>query len=53
MKKYLPKLACGEWMACYALTDPNAGSDALNGESIAYLNDEGTHYILNGQKISF
>ena len=50
-KKYLPKLSSGEWMGCYALTEPNAGSDALAGETTAYLNDEGTHYILNGQKI--
>ena len=50
-KKYLPKLASGEWMACYALTEPNAGSDALNGESTAALSDDKSHYILNGQKI--
>ena len=50
-KKYLTKFASGEWMGCYALTEPNAGSDALAGESTAYLNKEGTHYILNGQKI--
>ncbi len=50
-KKYLPKLASGEWMACYALTEPNAGSDALNGESTAVLSDDKSYYILNGQKI--
>ena len=50
-KKYLPKLSSGEWMGCYALTEPNAGSDALAGETTAVLNDEGTHYILNCQKI--
>ena len=50
-KKYLPKIASGEWMSSYALTEPNAGSDAMNGETKAYLNDEKTHYILNGQKI--
>ena len=50
-QKYLTKFATGEWMGCYALTEPNAGSDALAGETTAYLNDEGTHYILNGQKI--
>ena len=50
-KKYLPKLTSGEYLSCYALTEPNAGSDAMNGESTAYLNEEGTHYILNGQKI--
>jgi len=49
--KYLSKLATGEYMGCYALTEPNAGSDALSGESTAVLNEEGTHYILNGQKI--
>ena len=50
-KKYLPKLSSGEWMGCYALTEPNAGSDALAGETIAVLNEKKTHYILNGQKI--
>ena len=50
-KKYLPKIASGEWMAAYALTEPNAGSDALNGESTATLSEDGKHYILNGQKI--
>ena len=50
-KKYLPKITSGECLACYALTEPNAGSDAMNGESTAYLNDKKTHYILNGQKI--
>ena len=50
-KKYLPKIATGEWMASYALTEPNAGSDALNGESTAVLSDDKSHYILNGQKI--
>jgi len=49
--KYLPKIASGEWMSCYALTEPNAGSDALNGETTASLNQDKTHYILNGQKI--
>ena len=50
-KKYLPRMASGEWMGCYALTEPNAGSDAMAGETTARLNDEKTHYILNGQKI--
>ncbi len=49
--KYLSKLASGEYMGCYALTEPNAGSDALAGEATAVLNEEGTHYIINGQKI--
>jgi len=50
-KKYLPKIASGEWVAAYALTEPNAGSDALNGEAIAVLSDDKSYYILNGQKI--
>ena len=50
-EKYLPKISSGEWLSSYALTEPNAGSDAMNGETTAYLNKEGTHYILNGQKI--
>jgi len=49
--KYLTKLATGEYMGCYALTEPNAGSDALSGKTTAILNKAGTHYILNGQKI--
>ena len=49
--KYLPKLASGEWMGCYALTESSAGSDALSGSTIAVLNAEGTHYLLNGTKI--
>ena len=50
-KKYLSKLASGEWVGSYALTEPGAGSDALSGKTTAVLNNEGTHYILNGQKI--
>ena len=50
-EKYLPKMASGECLACFALTEPNAGSDAMNGESTAYLNEDKTHYIINGQKI--
>tara|TARA_B100000131_G_scaffold30731_1_gene28762 strand:- start:2418 stop:4223 length:1806 start_codon:yes stop_codon:yes gene_type:complete len=49
--KYLPKLSSGEWMGCYALTEPSAGSDALSGQMKAHLSDDGKHYILNGQKI--
>ncbi len=49
--KYLPKLASGEWVGCYALTEPSAGSDALSGEMKAHLSDDGESYILNGQKI--
>ena len=49
--KYLPKIATGEWIAAYALTEPNAGSDANSGRTTAVLNEAGTHYIMNGQKI--
>lgn len=49
-KKYLPKLATGEWLAAYALTEPGSGSDALGAKTTAKLNAEGTHYILNGEK---
>lgn len=49
--KYLPKIASGEWIAAYALTEPNAGSDANSGRTTAVLNDARTHYIVNGQKI--
>lgn len=49
--KYIPKLATGEWKAAYCLTEPNAGSDANSGRTRAKLNDEGTHYLINGQKM--
>ncbi|MEK5501870.1 acyl-CoA dehydrogenase family protein [Bacillus sp. FSL M8-0168] len=49
-QKYLPKLASGEWIGAYALTEPNAGSDALNAKTTAVLNEEGTAWILNGEK---
>lgn len=49
-KKYLPKLATGEWIAAYALTEPGSGSDALGAKTTAVLNEAGTHYILNGEK---
>src|ERR1700716_1977858 len=50
-KKYLPKLASGEWIGAYCLSEPQAGSDAQNSLTRAELNSEGTHYILNGQKM--
>ena len=50
-KKYLPKLATGEWVGAYCLSEPQAGSDAQNSLTRAELNAEGTHYILNGQKM--
>lgn len=49
-EKYLPKLATGEWIAAYALTEPLSGSDALGAKTTARLNDAGTHFILNGEK---
>lgn len=49
-QKYIPKLATGEWKAAYGLTEPNSGSDALAAKTTAKLSDDGTHYILNGQK---
>ncbi|MEQ8904186.1 acyl-CoA dehydrogenase family protein [Ekhidna sp.] len=50
-KKYLPKLASGEWKACYCLTEPDAGSDANSGKTKAKLTDDGKHYVINGQKM--
>lgn len=50
-KKWLPQLATGEKLAAYALTEPGSGSDALAARTTAVLNQEGTHYILNGTKM--
>ena len=49
--KYIPKLGTGEWKAAYCLTEPNSGSDANSGRTSAKLNAEGTHYLINGQKM--
>ncbi|MGO1244041.1 acyl-CoA dehydrogenase family protein [Sphingobacterium sp. JB170] len=49
--KYIPKLTTGEWKASYCLTEPNAGSDANSGRTSATLNEQGTHYLINGQKM--
>ncbi|MEA3358875.1 MAG: acyl-CoA dehydrogenase family protein [Thermodesulfobacteriota bacterium] len=49
-KKYLPKLASGEMIGAYALTESAHGSDALTAETTAVLSDDGKYYILNGQK---
>ncbi len=49
--KYMPKLATGEWKACYCLTEPGSGSDANSGKTKAVLSPDGKHYILNGQKM--
>ncbi|MFC1829782.1 acyl-CoA dehydrogenase family protein [Thermodesulfobacteriota bacterium] len=50
-KKYLPKLAAGDWFAAYCLTESEAGSDALNAKTTATLTDDGKYYLLNGEKI--
>ena len=48
--RYLPKLASGEWIGAYALTEPQSGSDALAAKTTATLSPDGRHYVLNGQK---
>ncbi len=50
-QKYLPKLASGEWCGAYCLTEPGAGSDALNAKTKAVLSEDGTKYIINGEKM--
>jgi alkylation response protein AidB-like acyl-CoA dehydrogenase len=50
-QKYLPRLGTGELKASYCLTEPGSGSDALAARTRADLNAEGTHYLLNGQKM--
>jgi alkylation response protein AidB-like acyl-CoA dehydrogenase len=50
-KKYIPKLASGEWKGSYGLTEPGSGSDALGAKTTATLSEDGKHYLLNGQKI--
>lgn len=47
-RKYLPKLASGEWIGAWGLTEPNTGSDAGNMRTVA--KKEGSHYVLNGAK---
>ena len=50
-KKYLPKIASGEWLSCYCLSEPQAGSDAQNLLTTAKLSPDGQHWILDGQKM--
>ncbi|MGR3811118.1 acyl-CoA dehydrogenase family protein [Jiulongibacter sp. NS-SX5] len=50
-KKYLPKLASGEWKAAYCLTEPDSGSDANSGKTKAELSADGKTYKINGQKM--
>jgi len=49
-KRYLPGLASGQKVAAYALTEAEAGSDAMNAKTRAVLSEDGKHYILNGSK---
>lgn len=49
--KYLPDLAAGTKFGAYALTEPDAGSDANSGKTKARLSEDGKHYIINGQKM--
>ena len=50
-QKYVPKLASGEWMGAYCLTEPTAGSDANSGKTTAELTEDGKAYKINGQKM--
>jgi alkylation response protein AidB-like acyl-CoA dehydrogenase len=50
-KKYLPKIVTGELVPAYALTEAGSGSDALAAKATARLSEDGTHYILNGEKM--
>ena len=50
-KRYLPKLAGGEWIAAYSLSEASSGSDAMNVRCRARLSEDGAHYILNGEKM--
>ncbi len=48
-EKYIPKLASGEWLGAFGLTEPNAGTDAKNQQTTAVL--DGDNYVINGTKI--
>lgn len=50
-KKYVPKLASGEWFGAYCLTEPGAGSDANSGKTKAVLSKDGKYYSITGQKM--
>ncbi|MFD2697728.1 acyl-CoA dehydrogenase family protein [Mesonia sediminis] len=50
-KKYVPKLATGEWFGAYCLTEPGAGSDANSGKTKAVLTEDEKHYLISGQKM--
>jgi butyryl-CoA dehydrogenase len=50
-QRYLPKLASGEWIGSYALSESTSGSDAMNIRTRASLSADGSHYTLNGEKM--
>ncbi|MCA1564077.1 MAG: acyl-CoA dehydrogenase family protein [Acidobacteria bacterium] len=50
-KKYLPRIASGELVSAYALTEAGSGSDAMAAKATARLSADGTHYVLNGEKM--
>jgi butyryl-CoA dehydrogenase len=50
-RKYLPKLATGEWIGAYALSEATSGSDAMNCRTRAALSEDGRRYVLNGEKM--
>ncbi|MBT5394502.1 MAG: acyl-CoA dehydrogenase [Flavobacteriaceae bacterium] len=50
-QKYVPRLATGEWFGAYCLTEPGAGSDANSGKTKAVLSEDGSHYLISGQKM--
>ncbi|HEY3039586.1 MAG TPA: acyl-CoA dehydrogenase family protein [Pyrinomonadaceae bacterium] len=50
-QKYLPKIASGEIITAYALTEAGSGSDAMAAKATARLSADGTHYVLNGEKM--
>src|SRR6056300_379052 len=50
-QKYVTKLATGEWFGAYCLTEPGAGSDANSGKTKAVLSEDGSHYLITGQKM--
>jgi len=50
-RKYLPKLATGEWIGAYALSESSSASDAMNCRTRAVLSADGAHYVLNGEKM--
>src|SRR4029450_10172709 len=50
-KNYRPRIASGELITAYALTEAGSGSDAMAAKATARLSEDGTHYILNGEKM--